>query len=185
MAILVTAPARSGISWEEVAQGGEGLSDTELCSIANLTLFAGFETTVHLLSNGVVLLMEHPDQLAGLRAVTASSTAIGEKSGKAISCPPARAMCTSGSIVAHGLQRAREKKHQRLPPVANRRFRTDRSTQQNVEGVLVRGAEQNLAGDGQPVLAVEDVKRPEQIPVVEVGKLLAEFDTCGDSGYCG
>jgi hypothetical protein len=51
----------------DLAAGGQGLSDSELCSIANLTLLAGFETTVHLISNGVVQLLAHPDQLGGLR----------------------------------------------------------------------------------------------------------------------
>lgn len=53
---------------EDAEKGGTGLDDTELTSIAGLLLFAGFETTVHLLSNGTVLLLEHPDQLASLRA---------------------------------------------------------------------------------------------------------------------
>ena len=35
-------------------------------------LAAGFETTVNLLGNGAALLVEHPDQLAALRAGTAS-----------------------------------------------------------------------------------------------------------------
>lgn len=48
------------------------LSDDELTSIAMLLLAAGFETTVNLLGNGAALLVEHPDQLAALRAGTAS-----------------------------------------------------------------------------------------------------------------
>jgi len=40
----------------------------ELSSIAMLVLAAGFETTVNLLGNGVVLLMRHPEQLPMLRA---------------------------------------------------------------------------------------------------------------------
>jgi cytochrome P450 len=52
----------------DVENGGPGLDDTQLTSIAGLLLFAGFETTVHLLSNGTVLLLDHPDQLEGLRA---------------------------------------------------------------------------------------------------------------------
>ncbi|WP_460849588.1 cytochrome P450 [Nocardioides ultimimeridianus] len=46
---------------------GVGLTDLELRSIAGLVLAAGFETTVNLLSNGIALLCEHPDQLALLR----------------------------------------------------------------------------------------------------------------------
>jgi cytochrome P450 len=50
----------------------ERLTDEELLSIASLLLAAGFETTVNLLGNGVALLLEHPSQLAALRAGTAS-----------------------------------------------------------------------------------------------------------------
>lgn len=58
---------------------GAGLSDDELTSIATLLLAAGFETTVNLLGNGTALLVAHPDQLAKLRAGTASwSTATDE-----------------------------------------------------------------------------------------------------------
>lgn len=44
------------------------LTDTELASVAMLLLAAGFETTVNLIGNAVVLLTTHPDQLALLRA---------------------------------------------------------------------------------------------------------------------
>ena len=47
--------------------GGAGLTERELKTTAGLVLAAGFETTVNLLGNGVVLLSEHPDQLAALR----------------------------------------------------------------------------------------------------------------------
>ena len=58
---------------------GAGLTDDELTSIAMLLLAAGFETTVNLLGNGTALLLRHPDQLAALRAGTASwSTATDE-----------------------------------------------------------------------------------------------------------
>lgn len=48
-------------------EGGQ-LSTDELSSIAMLLLAAGFETTVNLLGNGVVLLLRHPAQLDLLRA---------------------------------------------------------------------------------------------------------------------
>jgi cytochrome P450 len=50
------------------AESGEELGDTELTSLAGLVLAAGFETTVNLIGNAVVLLMSHPEQLELLRA---------------------------------------------------------------------------------------------------------------------
>jgi cytochrome P450 len=47
-------------------EDGVGLSERELKATAGLVLAAGFETTVNLLGNGIVLLAEHPDQLAAL-----------------------------------------------------------------------------------------------------------------------
>jgi hypothetical protein len=47
---------------------GDQLTADELSSIAMLLLAAGFETTVNLLGNGAVLLMNHSDQLDLLRA---------------------------------------------------------------------------------------------------------------------
>lgn len=49
-------------------EGGVGLTDAELEATAGLVLAAGFETTVNLLSNGTVLLREHPAELERLRA---------------------------------------------------------------------------------------------------------------------
>ncbi|MEV0028464.1 cytochrome P450 [Nocardia sp. NPDC050793] len=51
----------------DLATGGE-LTDRELLATATLIAGAGFETTVNLLGNGIVLLRDHPDQLAALRA---------------------------------------------------------------------------------------------------------------------
>ncbi|WP_304048300.1 cytochrome P450 [Jatrophihabitans endophyticus] len=51
-----------------VQEDGVGLDERELKATAGLVLAAGFETTVNLLGNGVRLLVEHPDQLAGLLA---------------------------------------------------------------------------------------------------------------------
>jgi len=45
---------------------GVGLDRRELKATAGLVLAAGFETTVNLLSNGIALLAERPDQVAGL-----------------------------------------------------------------------------------------------------------------------
>jgi cytochrome P450 len=47
---------------------GEQLDDIELRATALLVIGAGFETTVNLLSNAVVQLLAHPDQLAALQA---------------------------------------------------------------------------------------------------------------------
>ncbi|QLL05206.1 cytochrome P450 [Mycobacterium vicinigordonae] len=44
------------------------LDETELQAVAGLVLVAGFETTVNLLSNGIRMLLDHPPQLAKLRA---------------------------------------------------------------------------------------------------------------------
>ncbi|MDH2412765.1 cytochrome P450 [Nocardioides sp. CER19] len=47
-------------------EDGVGLSERELKATAGLVLAAGFETTVNLLGNGIVLLREHLDQLDAL-----------------------------------------------------------------------------------------------------------------------
>jgi cytochrome P450 len=46
---------------------GDTLNDVELRATALLVIGAGFETTVNLIGNGVVQLLQHPDQLALLR----------------------------------------------------------------------------------------------------------------------
>ncbi|NHN57315.1 cytochrome P450 [Calidifontibacter sp. DB0510] len=50
------------------SEGGRVLTEQELKATAGLVLAAGFETTVNLLSNGIKLLGDHPDQLARLQA---------------------------------------------------------------------------------------------------------------------
>ncbi|HEX6343405.1 cytochrome P450 [Umezawaea sp.] len=47
---------------------GSGLDDRELVSTALLVLTAGYETTVNLISTGVLTLLRNPDELAALRA---------------------------------------------------------------------------------------------------------------------
>ncbi|MBD0421533.1 cytochrome P450 [Streptomyces sp. TRM S81-3] len=48
--------------------GGDRLSADELRGMAWLLLVAGHETTVNLITNGVLALLTHPEQLAALRA---------------------------------------------------------------------------------------------------------------------
>lgn len=47
---------------------GDRLSEDELVAMVFLLIVAGFETTLHLIANGVRTLLEHPAQLARLRA---------------------------------------------------------------------------------------------------------------------
>ncbi|HEY3259909.1 MAG TPA: cytochrome P450 [Pseudonocardiaceae bacterium] len=47
---------------------GDTLDEVELRATALLVIGAGFETTVNLIGNGIVQLLEHPEQLALLRA---------------------------------------------------------------------------------------------------------------------
>lgn len=49
-------------------EDGDRLSPEELLGMAWLLLIAGYETTVGLISGGVLALLRHPDQLAALRA---------------------------------------------------------------------------------------------------------------------
>ncbi len=52
----------------EAEDKGDQLSENELISTAILLFAAGFETTTHLLGNGLLALLRHPDQLTRLRA---------------------------------------------------------------------------------------------------------------------
>jgi cytochrome P450 len=47
---------------------GETLSEDELLAMVSLLLIAGHETTVNLIGNGTLALLEHPDQMEKLRA---------------------------------------------------------------------------------------------------------------------
>lgn len=48
---------------------GEKLDEDELISMVFLLIVAGYETTVYLILNSILTLLQHPDQLARLRAV--------------------------------------------------------------------------------------------------------------------
>jgi cytochrome P450 PksS len=50
-----------------VEEAGDRLSEDELMAMAFLLLVAGHETTVNLIGNGTLALLQHPDQLARLR----------------------------------------------------------------------------------------------------------------------
>ena len=52
----------------QAEEEGDRLSEDELVSMVFLLIFAGYETTVHLITNGVLTLLQHPEQLARLRA---------------------------------------------------------------------------------------------------------------------
>jgi P450-derived glycosyltransferase activator len=47
---------------------GDGVAPAEMVPLCVLLFIAGFETTVNLVSNGVMALLDHPDQWAALRA---------------------------------------------------------------------------------------------------------------------
>lgn len=49
-------------------ENGDRLTEDEVVAMVFLLVIAGFETTVHLITNGVHTLLEHPDQLEMLRA---------------------------------------------------------------------------------------------------------------------
>lgn len=49
-------------------QAGDKLNHDELLAMVYLLIIAGYETTVHLITNAVITLLQHPQQLAQLRA---------------------------------------------------------------------------------------------------------------------
>ena len=52
----------------EAEEDGDQLSEHEILSMLFLLVVAGFETTYNLITNGVLTLLDHPDQLERLRA---------------------------------------------------------------------------------------------------------------------
>ena len=62
------APAQDILSaLIEAEEDGDRLSEDEIVSLVFLLIIAGYETTVHLISNGVVALLSHPEQLQRVR----------------------------------------------------------------------------------------------------------------------
>jgi cytochrome P450 len=51
-----------------VEEDGARLTDDEIAANATFLFLAGHETTTHLIGNGMLALLRHPDQLAALRA---------------------------------------------------------------------------------------------------------------------
>ena len=51
----------------EAHEAGDQLSEDELLAMVSLLLIAGHETTVNLIGNGMLALMEHPEQMDRLR----------------------------------------------------------------------------------------------------------------------
>ena len=51
----------------EAEEDGDRLSEDELVSMLFLLIIAGYETTVHLITNGVITLLQHPAELMRLR----------------------------------------------------------------------------------------------------------------------
>jgi cytochrome P450 len=51
-----------------IEEEGDRLSEAELISMITLLIFAGHETTSNLIATGTLVLLDHPDQLARLRA---------------------------------------------------------------------------------------------------------------------
>ncbi len=52
----------------EAEESGDQLTDDELLAMVFLLLAAGFETTTHLISGGLLTLLDHPDQTEQLKA---------------------------------------------------------------------------------------------------------------------
>jgi cytochrome P450 len=59
--------------------GEDGLTDDEIITLAMLVFFAGFETTTNLIGNGVLALVDQPDQLALLRERPALSETLPDE----------------------------------------------------------------------------------------------------------
>ena len=52
----------------KVSEDGDGLSEDELLAMTYLLIVAGYETTMNLIGNGTLAMLQNPPQLAALRA---------------------------------------------------------------------------------------------------------------------
>jgi cytochrome P450 len=66
-----------------VEEGSDKLTELELISTAILLFGAGFETTTNLIGNGLLALLQHPDELGRLRDDLASEASSGSPEGGA------------------------------------------------------------------------------------------------------
>jgi cytochrome P450 PksS len=62
----------------QAEEAGEKLNEDEVVGLASLLLVAGYETTVNLIGNGILALLENPDQMARLRDEALIGPAIEE-----------------------------------------------------------------------------------------------------------
>lgn len=79
LAELIDRKREAGAGGDDLISGlirasdrGEHLTAEEAAAMAFILLFAGFETTVNLIGNGVLALLRHPAELARLRAAVAA-----------------------------------------------------------------------------------------------------------------
>jgi cytochrome P450 len=66
----IRASAHPGLleTMRQAQHNGDRLTEEEVYANANLLLVAGHETTTHLIGNGILALLQHPDQMQRLRA---------------------------------------------------------------------------------------------------------------------
>lgn len=82
LADLIHRKRAAGARGEDLISGlirafdqGDQLTEQEAASMAFILLFAGFETTVNLIGNGMLALLRHPRQLARMRAAARAGDA--------------------------------------------------------------------------------------------------------------
>lgn len=102
------------------ASEGDRLTDNEVIAFCVLLLVAGFETTVNGIANGVVALVDHPEQLAKVQANQELCTSLTEEVVR-YDCPVQSFFRnTLSDIELHGVTIPRESKVMVLFASANR-----------------------------------------------------------------